>query len=107
MTRLKKKKLLDDFVKFFKQKCYWMGEPVIVISYINNINKYYTIVNSEDGFTAFNIFLKKTKYWESGKCRKLELLDHINYLSINMNTKKHELLYNMYDFRILLFHLQE
>lgn len=107
MIPLKKKQLLDNFVIFFKKKCYWMGKPIIIINYIKNEKKFFTIVESNNQFNSFNIYLSKDKYWETGKCRKTELIEHINYLSNNLITTKHEILYNSLNFRILLLHPQE
>lgn len=107
MIPLNKKQLLNNFEQFFKQKCYWMGEPVIIISYVKNKNKFFVIVDSNEIFNSFNIYLNKKEYWTAGKCKKPNIIDHINYLSSNLIRKKHDILYNLYNFKILLFHPQE
>lgn len=106
MSQLSKKQSLNNFVTFFEKKCYWMGEPLIIIKYNNSNDNFFTIVNDEEKYHSFNIYLNKVKYWDIGKCDKITFREHINYLSNTFNTKKHELLYYKYDIRILLFHLQ-
>ena len=104
MNRLERSPYLNNFVTFFNKKCYWMGNPIIIIKYTKIENKFFSIVMNKDQYNSFNIFLDKDKYWESGKCRKPDLVDHINYLTYNLEPSKHEIIYNQCGFTILLFH---
>ena len=88
MQRQEQKNYLNELLIYLEKKGAWIGEPILIVKYLNSNSKYFILFSKKTETFFLNIDIASSSFWTRSKCEGKTLSEQTRYLANNFNNQK-------------------